>query len=277
MSNWANQWVLFLAMLAMVVAGPVLAQDVVRLNLGGDETGLAMFEPELRVPARGALLILADEGQPARSNMLAVLGEALTSSGWATMTLGLKAPPYAVQQARRHGGSRDSGAGAGAVEEERAEAVMIDVMEGGDLADLESGYNASIQNLLGAAQADLKGRGYDQVVLAAVGQGAVHMARFAGANDFAGEMVWIAPRFHASDETVLSEALAGKDALSVLHLYSSRQDLDPRTMEPVRRAGRLKKAGVGRYQSQAVAMGERPEVRDARALANRIQAWLKAD
>ncbi|AZT85308.1 DUF3530 family protein [Marinobacter sp. NP-4(2019)] len=275
MSNWANQWVLLLAMLAMVVAGPVHAQDVVRLNLGGDEIGVAMFEPELRVPVRGALLILADEGQSASANLLAALGESLTPSGWAVMSLGLEAPPYPVQQARRYGDDRN--AGAGRVADEGAETVMIDVMDDGDLADLESEYNASVQNLLGAAKAELKGRGYERVVLAAVGQGAVHVARFAGDNDFAGEMVWIAPRFHSGDESVLSEALAGQDALSVLHLYSSREDLDALPVRPGRRMARLKKAGVGGYQTQVVAMGVRPEVRDARALANRMQAWLKAD
>lgn len=277
MSNWYKRWVLPLAVLAMAFSGSALAQEVVRLNLDGDGTGQALFEPELRVPARGALIILADEGQSATASLLAALGASLTSSGWAVMTLGLEAPPYAVQQARRYSVDPDSGAGAGGMADEGSEAVMIDVMDDGNLEDLESRYYARIQSLLGAAQADLQRRGYDRVVLVAVGQGAVHMARFAGGSGFNGEMVWIAPRFYSGDESALSEALAGMDALSVLHLYSSRQDPELLSMEPGRRMARLKETGVGRYQTQAVAMGVRPEVRDAKGLASRIQAWLKAD
>lgn len=247
------------------------------MNLDGDGTAQALFEPELRVPATGALLILADEGQSASANLLTALGTSLTSAGWAVMTLGLDAPPYEVQQARRYSVDPDSGAGAGGMADEGSEAVMIDVMDDGNLADLESRYYARIQSLLGAAQADLQRRAYDRVVLVAVGQGAVHVARFASGSGFNGEMVWIAPRFFSSDESALSEALTGKDDLSVLHLYSSRQDPELLSMAPGRRMVRLKKAGVGRYQTQAVAMGVRPEVRDARALANRIQAWLKAN
>lgn len=277
MSNWYKIWVLPLALLAMAFSGPVFAQEVVRLSLDGDGTGQALFESELRVPARGALLILSDEGQSARANLMVALGASFTSSGWAVMTLGLDAPPYEVQQARQYSVDPNSGTGAGGMADKGSEAVMIDVMDDGNLADLESRYNARIQSLLGAAQADLQRRGYDRVVLAAVGQGAVHMARFAGGSGFNGDMVWIAPRFYSGDESALSEALAGMDDLSVLHLYSSRQDPELLSMAPGKRMVRLKKAGVGRYQTQAVAMAVRPEVRDAKALANRMQAWLKAD
>ncbi|WP_297790459.1 DUF3530 family protein [uncultured Marinobacter sp.] len=277
MSNWYKIWVLPLALLFMAFSGPVFAQEVVRLSLDGDGTGQALFESELRVPARGALLILSDEGQSARANLLVALGASFTSSGWAVMTLGLDAPPYEVQQARQYSVDPNFGTGAGGMADKGSEAVMIDVMDDGNLADLESRYIARIQSLLGAAQADLQRRGYDRVVLAAVGQGAVHMARFAGGSGFNGEMVWIAPRFYSGDESALSEALAGMDDLSVLHLYSSRQDPELLSMAPERRMVRLKKAGVGRYQTQAVAMAVRPEVRDARALANRMQAWLKVD
>ncbi|MEQ9545359.1 MAG: DUF3530 family protein [Marinobacter sp.] len=261
----------------MAFSGSALGQEVVRLNLDGDGIAQGWFEPELRVPATGALLILADEGQSARANLLAALGASLTSSGWAVMTLGLDAPPYKVQQARRYSVDPDAGAFPAGQADEGSEAVMIDVMDDGNLADLESSYNARIQSLLGAARADLQRRGYDRVVLAAVGQGAVHVARFAGGSGFNGAMVWIAPRFYSGDESALSEALAGMDDLSVLHLYSSRQDPELLSMAPGKRMVHLKKAGVGRYQTQAVAMEVRPEVRDARALANRMQAWLKAD
>ncbi|MDX1599178.1 MAG: DUF3530 family protein [Marinobacter sp.] len=277
MSNWYKIWVLPLALLAMAFSGPVFAQEVVRLSLDGDGTGQALFESEQRVPARGALLMLSDEGQSARANLLVALGASFTSSGWAVMTLGLDAPPYEVQQARQYSVDPNFGTGAGGMADKGSEAVMIDVMDDGNLADLESRYIARIQSLLGAAQADLQRRGYDRVVLAAVGQGAVHTARFAGGSGFKGEMVWIAPRFFSGDESALSEALAGMDDLSVLHLYSSRQDPELLSMAPGKRMVRLKKAGVGRYQTQAVAMAVRPEVRDARALANRMQAWLKAD
>lgn len=304
MSNWYNDWVLPLVglVLPLTMTGPVLAQDadsqaeqkaqrvtvstgmgsksvaaqrpddVVRLDLEGDETGLALFEPELRTPVKGAVLMLADEGQSAGTNLLTALGEPFTSSGWAVMTVGLETPPYAVQQFWRHGGDRSAGAA-----DENAESVMIDVMDDGDLGDLETRYNDRVQSLLDAASTDLRQRGYDRVVLVALGQGVVHMARFASANGGGSEMVWIAPWFYPGNDLALSEMLAGMDGLSVLHLHSARQDSSAATMLPSERSVRLREAGVGRYQAQAIAMRARPGVRNARALANRIQAWLNAD
>ncbi|CAN0597430.1 unnamed protein product, partial [Ectocarpus sp. 12 AP-2014] len=73
--------------------------DAVWLDLEGDDTALALFEPEQRLPVEGALLMLADEGHSAASELLAGLGKRLSSRGWAGMTLGLEAPPYELQQA----------------------------------------------------------------------------------------------------------------------------------------------------------------------------------
>ncbi|MFL1468026.1 DUF3530 family protein [Marinobacter sp. HN1S83] len=309
MSNWYNEWVLPLVglVLPLTMTGPVLAQDadnqaeqkaervtvstgmgsesvavqrpddVVRLDLEGDETGLALFEPELRTPVKGAVLMLADEGQPAGTNLLTALGEPFKSSGWAVMTVGLETPPYAVQQFWRHGGDRSDRAAGSVTGDENAESVMINVMEDGDLGDLETRYNDRVQSLLDAASADLRQRGYDRVVLVALGQGVVHMARFASGNDGESEMVWIAPWFYPGNDQALNEMLAGRDGLSVLHLHSARQDSNAATMLPSERAVRLRDAGIGRYQTQAVAMRTPPGVRNAGALANRIQAWLNAD
>lgn len=309
MSNWYNDWVLPLVglVLPLTMTGLVLAQeadnqtgqdarrvtvssgmgsesvaaqrpdDVVRLELEGNETGLALFEPELRTPAKGAVLMLADEGQSAGTNFLAALGKPFTSSGWAVMTVGLEAPPYAVQQFWRHGGDRSVGAAGSGGESEDAESVMIDVMDDGDRGDLEARYNDRVQGLLAAASADLRQRGYDRVVLVALGQGAVHMARFAGNNGAGIEMVWIAPWFYPGNDQALNEMLAGMDGLSVLHLHSARQDSNAATVLPSERAVRLREAGVGRFQTQAIAMSGRPGVRNAKLLANRIQAWLNAD
>lgn len=246
--------------------------DAVWLDLDGGDTALALFRPEQSLPARGALLMLADEGQSAASELLAALGKRLSARGWGTMTLGLEAPPYELQQAWK---LADADLTEAVAEPEAAdgavESVMIDVMEDGERETLESRYRARIQATLAAASANLQERGYDRVVLVSAGAGAIHLARFAAGGN-ATEMVWVTPRFYPHDEPRLVELLAGAGSLALLDLYSSRRDSPG--MAGDGRAIKLKKAGVEGYQAQPVGVAAPAEVRDAGALAGRIRSWL---
>lgn len=242
------------------------------LDLEGDDTGLALYEPGADSPEKGAMLMLADEGQSAASGLLAALGGAFTSAGWSVMTLGLEAPPFELQQAWKRVDA-DLPAPEEAPGGKAADSVMIDVMDKGEQDDLESRYRQRVQALLSAAALNLRERGYQRVVLVAVGAGAIHTTRYVAAGT-GNELVWLTPRFYPQDETALDALLAAVEPLALLHLYSSRE---PSQRESARaRTAELKEAGVAGYRSQPVAMASRAEVRDAGALANRILAWLKS-
>lgn len=241
------------------------------LDLEDDETGLALFEPERHSPAKGAVLMLADEGGSAASELLAALGKEFASAGWGVMTLGLDAPPYELQQAWKMAAADLSRPEADSAEES-ADSVMIDVMDDGEQEDLETRYRERIQALLAAASANLQERGYQRVVLVAVGAGAMHVTRYAAGGE-GNELVWLTPRFYPRDEAALDELLASVEPLALLHLYSSREPAQGASARE--RAAALNKVGVDGYRSQPIAIGPRAEVRDARALGNRIQSWLK--
>lgn len=308
MSNWCSKrlGILVWMMVAWGVAGAVLAQDenageappperqrvmissglgsaviaaqrpddAVWLDLEGDDTALGLFEPEQRLPVEGALLMLADEGHSAASELLAGLGKRLSSRGWAVMTLGLEAPPYELQQAWNEANADPAEASAVQDAGEDAESVMIDVMDEGEREDLESDYWKRVQAMLAAASANLRERGYDRVVLVSVGAAAIHLARYAREGN-AGEQVWVTPRFYPRDEPGLIELLAGADALALLHLYSAHEDAARTTARAW--AVQLKKAGMSDYRAQPVAVPSPAGARDADALAGRIRSWLTSE
>lgn len=251
------------------------------LELEGEDRALALFEPETRNPANGAVLILADEGQSAASGVAAALRRPFTAKGWAAMSLGLEAPPYALHQARK---GEAPGAGAPEADGENDEgdeaseedaSIMIDVMDEGDLGDLAERYQTRVQATLAAGLADLRERGYDSIVLAGVGRAATHVTRQAVESGDVAGMVWIAPVFEPGEEEALPELLANKGQWPLLELHSSRIDRQGTPSTPRERAVAFKRANIEGYQHQPVAMPERPEPRDARVLVNRMAAWLE--
>lgn len=248
--------------------------DAVWLDLEGDDTALALFEPEQRLPVEGAVLMLADEGHSAASELLAGLGKRLSSRGWAVMTLGLEAPPYELQQAWRMANADLAEASAEQDAGEGAESVMIDVMDDGEREDLESRYRERVQAMLAAASANLGERGYDRVVLVGVGAAAIHLARYAREGN-AGEQVWVTPRFYPRDEPGLIDLLAGADSLALLHLYGAREEAARTTARTW--SVRLQKAGMDGYRAQPVAIQSPAGARDADALAGRIRSWLTSE
>ncbi|NMT62419.1 DUF3530 family protein [Marinobacter orientalis] len=243
---------------------------------------LGLFEPEADTPARGALVILADEGQSAASGLAGALRQPMARAGWAVMTVGLEPPPYAVQQARRQQATAPPDVSPeSAGDTEATASVMIDVMDSVDAGDLEDRYRARIQKVLSVAVAELTDRGYDRVAVAGVGLASGHVARMATSAD--GEvsaLVWIAPVFTRSDSVELTGWLSGARQIRVLELHSSRAmntvgGAGPGS--PEEREAAFRRADIAAYTRQPVAMAERPAPRNAAALANRLSAWLAPD
>lgn len=249
------------------------------LELPEDGRVLALFEPEAGGRAKGALIVLADEGQSAASGLAGALRKPMAKAGWAILTIGLEPAPYAVQQTRRQqdasseeprGDNSDSTG-------EDSDSVMIDVINNVDVDELDDRYQARIQDTLTAAVGYLEERDYGPVALAGIGQGASHVTRLAVDGGEVAALVWIVPRFPRDQTKTLPEKIAEAGSLRVLELHSSRQSADGETRSPADRAAAFKRSGIDRYSRQPVAMPERPEARDAPALANRLSAWLEAE
>ena len=249
---------------------------------------LALFEPEVDTPAKGALVILGDEGQSAASGLAGALRQPMTRAGWAVLTLGLEPPPYALQQAYQQRGvpvpevSGESAANGNNEDADNVGSVMIDVMDSVDVEELEDQYRTRIQKALSVAVKNLADRGYERVAVAGVGLAAGHVARMAGAAD-SGEVsaqIWIAPVFYPGDSAALTEWVSGAGQIRVLELHSSRV---PERMDwagfttPKQREAAFRREGISTYTRQPVAMAERPLPRNAPALANRLSAWLASD
>ncbi len=240
---------------------------------------LALFEPEADTPAKGGLVILADEGQSAASGLAGALRRPLVKEGWAVMTVGLESPPYALQQARRQQSAGPPGkTGEGS---DNGESVMIDVMDSVDVEELEDQYRTRIQKALSAAIGNMVARGYDRIAVTSIGRAAGHVARIATTADGdVSALIWIAPVFDQSDSEALTEWLSEAGQIRILELHSARL---PEVMEgaglrsPREREAAFRRADITAYTRQPVAMEERPEPRDAPALANRLSAWLASD
>lgn len=240
---------------------------------------LALFEPEADTPAKGGLVILADEGQSAASGIAGALRRPLVKEGWAVMTVGLESPPYALQQAHRQQSMAPPGENGG--DSDNGESVMIDVMDSVDVEELEDQYRTRVQKALSAAIGNMVARGYDRIAVTSIGRAAGHVARIATTADGdVSALIWIAPVFDQSDSEALTEWLSDAGQIRILELHSSRL---PEVMEgvglrsPREREAAFRRADIAAYTRQPVAMEERPEPRDAPALANRLSAWLASD
>ncbi|MEP1215270.1 MAG: DUF3530 family protein [Marinobacter sp.] len=252
-----------------------------------EERVLALFEPEADTPAKGALVILADEGQSAASGLAGALRQPVARAGWAVLTLGLEPPPYELQQAYRQRAvsapeeSQESAANDNDKGADNLGSVMIDVMDSVDVEELEDQYRTRVRKALSVAVKHLADRGYERVAVAGVGLAAGHVARMAGAAD-SGDVaaqIWVAPVFYPGDAATLTEWVSGTGQTRVLELHSSRL---PEMMEgagvmsPRQREAAFRREGFSSYTRQPVAMPERPLPRNAPALASRLSAWLAA-
>lgn len=261
------------------------------LESPGEERVLALFEPESALPAKGALLILADEGQSPVSGLAGALREPLSRQGWAVMTLGLEPLPYEVRLSRRQreeaaseeaGVSEPEAAGEADGGASDSESVMIDVMDGVDVKELTDKYLTRIQKYLMVATGNLVDRGYNRVVVAGIGRAAGHVSRLVttaeGSNVSA--LIWIAPEFDRGESEALAEWLTSAGSPRILELHSSRRSEESDRVgarSPQQREAALNRAEVTGYFRQPVAMARQPGPRKAPALANRISAWLESE
>lgn len=259
--------------------------QAVWLDTGSNGRVLGLLEREAIAPAKGAVLILADEAQTADSELAGALRQPLTAAGWAAMTLGLEAPPYPVIRAR----SLPPEPGTPAQPEKTPEdvsgaepaepppdsgSIMIDVMDKVDLDQLRQDYREKLDTQVGAAVSHLRGQGYQRVALVGVGRGAAPVARLAmnGIGKGQGEpqaLVLVVPIL----DSAALETLGGARTtdLRILDLQSSRVfDSVANT-----RQSTLQRTGFRGYDQQQVAMAPRPTALDARQVASRISAWLQ--
>lgn len=252
------------------------------LNGRGEGRVLALFQPEQDTPAKGALVILADEGVSAASGIADALREPLSRDGWAVMTLGLPTPPFAVQQwLRRQSNSgpdvaRESAEPSDEPNDNGQPAVMISVMDTETPNDALSKYREEVVSSLTAAVDVLIEREYKRVVLAGVGRAAGHVTRQARKDGRASDLVWIAPHFYADESDSLTELLAAAESPSILELYSTFPADRALDRTARQRAAALDRAGITGYRRQPVAMARQPGAREAEMLANRMSAWLRS-
>jgi len=240
---------------------------------------LALFQPEQSSPARGALVILSDEGVSAAAGLADSLREPLSRAGWAVMTLGLRAPPFAVQRWLRQQSNTQPEVAENPAEEGGADAdsaVMINVMDTETPSDALNKYRDQVVSSLTAAVDALSAKDYERIVLVGVGRAAGHVTRQAREDGRASDLIWIAPYFYADESSSLTDLLASAASPSILELYSrfpGDESLDRSARE---RAAALERAGIVGYRQQPAAMARQPQARAAKMLANRISAWLRS-
>lgn len=239
------------------------------LELEEGERALGLFYPETRLPARGAVVVLADQGETAASGLAGAVARALAARGWAVLTLGLEAPSPVLERilAGRSAAPDPESSG-----EAGAESVMIDVMKSEIPEDLEARYRSRISQALAAGLAELVGRGYESPVLLGIGRAGIHVTDrvLEGAN--ASAVIWVAPRFYPADHKELPERLASLGT-PLLHLHPSGPDGG----NPGWSTGdRLLRAGVPGYQQQPVPWFSPPSEALGDTIAGRAAAWLEA-
>ncbi|WP_228152844.1 DUF3530 family protein [Marinobacter guineae] len=240
------------------------------LELEEGERALGLFYPEIRLPARGAVVVLADEGETAASGLAGAMARALSARGWAVLTLGLEASSPALQRILVR--PVVSAPGQEVNDEAPTESVMIDVMQPENADDLEARYRNRISQVLEAGLAELIDRGYETPVLLGIGRASIHVTNRILEGASASALVWVAPRFYPVDRVDLPERLASLGiALLDLHPAGSRGD------EAGWSTGeKLLRAGVGGYQRQPIPWFSPPSVALGDVIASRVAAWLES-
>lgn len=246
-------------------------EQAVWLELEDDGRALALFQPELKTPGRGALIVLANEGQTAGEGLSGPLLRAMSERGFAVMTLGLRAQPEVLVRRRLQPAVPQPQMPGDADEVAGQTSVMIDVAADDSLADLVADYRNSVRELLDAAVEDLQRRGYEQPAMAGIGWSADYVTGWALGRDSLAGVIWLAPRFPAERLAALPELLAADRPWPVLDLHSGEGDA---RRQGVERAAALGRQQVSGYQRQAIALANPPQPSDADRLASRISAWL---
>lgn len=229
---------------------------------GGGQT-LALWFPEGRPDARGALVLMANEGESAGTDLVLAVAEALADAGWAVLTLGLEPPTESVR-ARLERAPTVPGQ-----TPPPAPGVMIDVLATPASEGAEADYRARVQGQLQAAVAWLAGQGYGPLGAVGIGRAAFYVVAPDLGQASVPFRVWVAPAFYPGCESELAQRLAAPQGLALLELYPVVEARSGRA-----RWVTARRAGFSDYQRQPVAMAVPPGPAAAQALANRILAWL---
>ncbi|AXS83422.1 MULTISPECIES: DUF3530 family protein [Marinobacter] len=245
-------------------------EAAVWLELEEGVRALGLFYPETRLPAQGALVVLADEGETAASGLAGAVARALAARGWAVLTLGLEAPSPALQ--RMLAGPVVSAPGPEANDEAPTESVMIDVMAPENADDLEARYRNRISQALEAGLAELVERGYEAPALMGIGRASIHVTNRILEGASVSALVWVAPQFYPSDRADLPERLTSLGtALLDLHPAGSGGG------EPGWSTGeKLLRAGADGYQRQPIPGFGPPSAAFGDTIASRVAAWLES-
>ncbi|MBK1873098.1 MULTISPECIES: DUF3530 family protein [Marinobacter] len=238
------------------------------LELEDGTRTLALFWPEMETPARGAVIILADEGENAESGLAGALARELTHRKLAVLSLGLETPPAALKRILE----RPQLAPEAKPEGQSPEAAIpttIDVMAVEAPGDQETAYRERIRDELAAGAAELNTREYELVALVGIGRGSNHVVSYAAGLGTPPALIWAGPKFYPGDAERLAPTLEKASVPRILELSSSGEGSD-------RRAS-LARAGVQGFSLQPVGSGTGFVPRDGKALAGRIAAWLAPD
>lgn len=238
------------------------------LDLEGGARTLALFWPGYEAPARGGLIILADEGGNAESGLTGALARELAQRNFAVLTLGLESPSQALEAVLEQpveAPQLDS-----APSDRRSSAISpatIDVMTSETGDEVEEAYRERIRKQLVAGVSALEEHGQELVAVVGIGRGSNHVVLNAAELGGSPAMIWVSPRFYPKDASQLAVALTKASVPRILELSSSAE-------YEQRRAG-LKRARVEGFNLQLMGSGDLSSPRNGKALAGRISAWLK--
>ena len=246
-------------------------ERAVWLDLDDDSRALALFQPELKTPARGALIVLANEGQTAAEGLAGGLLDTLAERGVAVMTLGLRPPPESVVRRRQQRLVPEPQEPAPPEDDQLQSSVMIDVAEEEALEEVMSDYRNSIRELLDAAAGELQRRGYERPAVSGIGWSADYVTAWALGQGALSGVIWLAPHFSGERLPELPAMLSADRPWRVLDLHA----MDDAGRHPaVARAAALAREQVSGYRRQPMALSNPPQRADAERVASRIQAWM---
>ncbi|WP_449286093.1 DUF3530 family protein [Marinobacter sp. PE14] len=248
-------------------------ESAVWLELEEGERALGLFYPEARLPARGAVLVLSDEGETAASGVTGPLAAGLASRGWAVLTLGLESPPPVLSEFLMRPVMEQPTAEAGAGEQEPSESVMIDVMASAESADdLEARYRSRINQMLQAGLALLVERGYETPAVLGVGRASIHATNRVLDGADASALIWVAPRFYPVDRPDLPERLESLGT-ELLELYPHGA-ADNQSDWSI--GMRLRRAGMSGFERQPIPWISPAPESLGDGVASRVAAWLES-
>nr|WP_252737932.1 DUF3530 family protein [Marinobacter salexigens] len=240
------------------------------LELEDGARTLALFWPETKTPARGAVIILADEGENAASGLTGTLARELANRKLAVLSLGLEPPSEALQRIlERPLVAPEPKPEAEGQSPGVPSSAAIDVLAAEAPSDLETAYRKRILDELAAAAAELKNREYELTALVGIGRGSNHVVAYAAELAAPTALIWGGPKFYPRDAKQLAENVNKASVPRILELSLSDAS--------GQRKADLERAGVQGFSRQNVGADIDFMPRDGKAVASRISAWLKRD